>query len=382
MVTTLGSGGAERILVNTIKSISDKYDVSVLSFINHGTLIKEISNLCGYRYIYPSISSPYLQRVWQMVLTRWQKLFSPRQIHKKYIKDKYDIEIAWLEGIPTRILSGGGDKCRRIAWVHTDLSTHTQDRRTYRSLAERHNVYGKYDDIVAVSTEVKNAVVSGVGLKDGIVNVIYNIIDDERIKKLSAESGKVKMDKDDFNIVIVGSLLKVKAHLRLLESLSVLRQETQRRFHLYIIGDGPEKNSINSRVSKLDLGDVVTLCGFNSNPYPEISLADLLISVSYAEGFSSTVCEALILGTPVLVTDCAGMYDILGKSEFGMVVDNNMKSIADGLSIILNDNSVYRRYKVAAAKRGASFSRSATVVALETFLARDNSIDNRTGWTK
>ena len=41
---------------------------------------------------------------------------------KKFIKEDYDVEIAFLEGPITRLFSVKNKKTRKIAWIHNDIS--------------------------------------------------------------------------------------------------------------------------------------------------------------------------------------------------------------------------------------------------------------------
>ena len=51
---------------------------------------------------------------------------SPTELYEYFFKgDEYDVEIAFLEGIATKIISGSTNKSsKKIAWVHTDLVEH------------------------------------------------------------------------------------------------------------------------------------------------------------------------------------------------------------------------------------------------------------------
>ncbi|MFQ6827736.1 MAG: glycosyltransferase [Faecalimonas sp.] len=51
------------------------------------------------------------------------------------------------------------------------------------------------------------------------------------------------------------------------------------------------------------------------NPYKYIANSDMLVCSSYSEGFSSVVAESIIIGTPVLTTDCSGMREMLGEQN-------------------------------------------------------------------
>ena len=49
-------------------------------------------------------------------------LLGKRKIYKKFIKEDYDVEIAFLEGPITRLFSVKNKKTRKIAWIHNDIS--------------------------------------------------------------------------------------------------------------------------------------------------------------------------------------------------------------------------------------------------------------------
>ena len=61
--------------------------------------------------------------------------YSPKKLYKMLIKDKYDIEVAFLEGIPTKIISGSDNKdSQKIAWVHIDLKCNKESFNFYKNL--------------------------------------------------------------------------------------------------------------------------------------------------------------------------------------------------------------------------------------------------------
>jgi glycosyltransferase involved in cell wall biosynthesis len=65
-------------------------------------------------------------------------------------------------------------------------------------------------------------------------------------------------------------------------------------------------------VEELGLQDKVIFKGFNSNPFPYIKNAKALVLSSDFEGFGMVLVEALVLGTPIVSTDCpSGPNEIL-----------------------------------------------------------------------
>lgn len=66
--------------------------------------------------------------------------------------------------------------------------------------------------------------------------------------------------------------------------------------------------------------------------------------------------EGLILGKPIVTTDCTGMRELLGDSEFGMITAMDEDSLFQGVKTMLCDESLRLSYREKAAERGNDFS--------------------------
>ena len=111
----------------------------------------------------------------------------------------------------------------------------------------------------------------------------------------------------------------------------------------------------------------VHLLGFYSNPYPFMREADVIVCSSYSEGFSTMVTEALILGKPVVTTPCSGMDELLGDSEFGLITEDSVESIYQGMKRMMEDAELRTHYAEKAAIRGKDFSKEKLVKQTEQF---------------
>ena len=97
--------------------------------------------------------------------------------------------------------------------------------------------------------------------------------------------------------------------------------------------------------------------------------ADLYVCSSRREGFSTAVTEALIVGTPVVSTNCSGAYELLGdNNEYGIVTENDENALYDGIKKILTENGLLEHYAKQAKIRGQRFSTEKTVKAVEDML--------------
>ena len=60
------------------------------------------------------------------------------------------------------------------------------------------------------------------------------------------------------------------------------------------------------------------------------------MSSSRYEGFSYVSQEAAIIGKPLVLTDCAGVKELLGSSENGIIMENSFAGIYYGMKEALD----------------------------------------------
>lgn len=368
LIGSLEPAGAERVLVDSVKALRDFYDIEVVvvyEFLdNPNSLVSEMRSMVPVRsLIRYKREGSLLERLPYRVGSRIKlELFNrvnPKYLYKVLFgRTNFDIEVAFLEGWPTRLLSGSPEgKAKTIAWVHTDMILNPWSLEHYSGEEEERQAYEQFDKVLAVSTDVAESIQKKYGVK---AEFVQNIVDDVSVR-IKAESN-FSFDKDGrVHIVTVGRLTQVKGYDRLVKAAAKLKKRGV-RFCIHMIGGGGMEDELGQLVDAFNLQDCVVLEGYQKNPYPYIKAADLLVCSSYAEGFSGVVVEAIILGTPVLTTRCAGMVDILGiEDRCGVIVDNSEEGLYEGLLSLLNDSERLSRYREGAIKRGADFSTTALV---------------------
>ena len=141
------------------------------------------------------------------------------------------------------------------------------------------------------------------------------------------------------------------------------------KHHIYILGVGERQKEIQEYIEKENLSMSFTFLGFRENPYKYLAACDLYVCSSRREGFSTAVTEALIVGTPIVSTDCSGARELLGDNdEYGIVTENSEEGIYQGMKKMLEDANLRKHYAEKALERGKKFSREATVKAVEDML--------------
>ena len=79
-------------------------------------------------------------------------------------------------------------------------------------------------------------------------------------------------------------------------------------------------------------------------PHKYIKEGDLFVCSSRNEGFSLVIAEAMILGLPIISTNCSGPNELLNFGEYGFMVENNEDALYEGLKEILKDKKKLEYY--------------------------------------
>ncbi|WP_022670503.1 glycosyltransferase [Hippea alviniae] len=175
--------------------------------------------------------------------------------------------------------------------------------------------YNNFNAIVSQSKFMKRDLILNFGIKPNIIHVIPNPIDIENIKSKSACKDSL-LRYGDRRLLFVGRMEYQKGCDLLIKSLSLMKKD----YHLYIIGDGKDKNSVISLADSLNVKKRVHLLGFKTNPYKYMSQADLLILPSRYEGLPNVVLEANACGIPVVAFGCpGGTVDVIKNGVNGFL---------------------------------------------------------------
>lgn len=359
ILPSLGVGGMERMQV-TIANVLARigYDITVMTFDEGEDLASEL--LPQIRFVHKLPKYRLLKQIPKIKYLfddgLWETRASATALHRYYVgKDKYDVEIAFFRGRSVKTISGALDrKVKRIAWVHSDFRHAGGVTANFHSIEETRDAYRQFNHVVCVSNQAMEGFKEVVG-DTGNLLMIYNMVPGDEIKAKAILEPEVKVKKASFHIVIVGRLNDgIKGQTRLIHAVSQLHEEGY-NISLAIVGSGQDEDKIREYIAKRNASEYISMTGNQSNPYPYMKEADLLVCASFFEGFNLTVVEALILGTPVLSTDCTGPHEILGDGKFGLLVENSTEGIYCGIEQLLNDNQLLLEYRQKANERAGYF---------------------------
>lgn len=361
LIPTLGHGGAEKVLVNLVRFLdADKFEITVMTLYDEGINRQFLPEYVTYR----SCRLPRVPGIAHML-----KLMTPERLYRRLIKDRYDIAVSYLEGQTARIISGcPWQETRLLCWIHKTMLDETEAARLFRSVAEARACYARFDRIVCVSQDVKQAFQRLIPLHTPCA-VAYNVSDTEWICQQARETVPAGIFRaEQIHLCAMGTIFPVKGFERLVHIHCRLREQGY-PVHTYLLGEGSDRGKIEAYLRRNGQEDSFTFLGYQTNPYAYLARCELFVCSSYSEGFSTAVTEALTLGIPVITTQVSGMRELLGEhQEYGMITENEEESLYRGVKKLLDGPALLAYYKDQAILRGKSFQTEETVRAAERLL--------------
>lgn len=340
LIESFAGGGVEKVFIDLINNMDiSKYDITVMSIWDYGVRKKDLRKDVKYKSIFPNIRG--ISRVFHNFVEKSDGSL----LYKLGIREKYDIEIAFIEGRATKIIGASTNpNSKKIAWVHIDLSQGHWTSRVFReSLQREKECYKKFNDIIFVSNSAKEGFKKLFGDDFNNLKVKYNpIIAEQVIEKSKEIVSDIEKPKDKKLLVTSGRLVSQKGYEGLLEICNKLNKDNI-QYELWILGEGWDRPKLEELIDKYNLKNV-KLLGFKENPYKYIKKGDLFVCSSKNEGFSLVIAEAMILGLPVISTNCSGPNELLNFGEYGYIVENNEESLYEGLKIIISDDKKLEHY--------------------------------------
>lgn len=363
LIGKLNGGGAERVLVDTLNNLNpDKYDITLQLVENEGDYVKDLAPYIHYKYM----TTP--EKPWQI---KWfYRIFHHVPfglVYKFFIRDNYDVEISFLEGLTTHILGCSTNRnSKKYAWVHTDMIENQWSNVDFKSEKQQNRIYHRFDRVLCVSEYCKSRLLERFG-GDLPAKTIYNVVCDDVIRKKAERINSFVPNKRMFTFVSSGRLVRQKGYDRLLRILKKLR-DAGYPCELWLLGDGIMREELEQYVLENQLEDTVHLLGFQSNPYPFIKAADCFVCSSRSEGYSTVVTEAFILGLPVVSVKCSGAEELLQDGQYGVLTENDEDALYKGMKLLLDDTSAYDKYCELAKERGTMFQKNVRIAEVEALL--------------
>lgn len=300
VITGLGLGGAERVVVDLADEMTNLGNTVVIAYLTGEIVVRPKNKDI-------ELISLNLNSITQLykVSRKYRKLvrdFKPDVVHAHMIHANIFARLNRI-GCPVPKLictahnSNEGGKVRMIAYRFT-------------------NFLSNYN--TNVSSEATEALINKGAFTSQNLKTIYNGID---LKKFNLNYDFDKEDKIVF--LTVGRFNKQKDYPNLLRAIYLFKQEYHKDFIFYIVGDGELKEQIVSLIEELNLCDCVKLLGKRSDIPLLMNKADYFVLASEFEGFGLVIAEAMACGTFVVSTDSGGVAEVMGETGILVPIKNS-----------------------------------------------------------
>ena len=338
IINNLNIGGAEKLLVETLplyESFGVQVDVFLLTKVDSPFVSAIEENFNGNIY-YSGLKSVY----------------NPCQILK--IRDfiqhgDYDVVHAhlfptlyWVSLVKTFF----GIK---IPIIFTEHSTHNKrlDKFIFRAIDRC--IYRKYQNILAITPQVKQVLVQKLNINPEKVEVVYNGVEVDKYKQASPYAEGTFFGKGATILMQVSRFQAAKDQKTVIRALTLLPQ----KYKLLLVGDGETKIECGNLVQELCLQERVQFLGSRVDIPELLKTADIVIQSSHWEGFGLVAVEAMAAGKPIIASDVVGLRDIV--SGYGLLFQKgNEDQLAKEIET-LEDKRYYKEIADKCTERAEDF---------------------------
>lgn len=359
-VENLNCGGVEKCLIELLNNIDyKKYQVDLLLFNEIGSLINNVNKNVNIIYIIPNFkyNNRILNKVYKSIKTRLYRTI-PILINYELRNKKYDLEIAYIHGYITKLISKIKSNSKKIAWIHTDIN-----KCEIAKSADLGTYLPKFHDIICVSNGVKNSVDEMFPIVKDRTKVIYNIIDKNKIEELANEEIDYKFKRN--TIVAVGRFYNIKRFDLIIKAQRLLKDDGIES-NVILVGYGDAEVEYKRLIDELEIWDSVEIIGFKENPYPYIENSDIFVLSSDHEGLPTVICESMCLGKPIISTRCSGSIELIDNGNYGILVScGDEYELKEAIKRVIENKDLKRSMEEMSLKRSQIFNRDIILEQLE-----------------
>lgn len=293
IINSLGTGGAEKLIVDSVPVYQDK-----------GINIDVICLSKAKTPFFLELESRTQLPIKGLAST---STYNPLLIFKiiPYLKE-YDI--IHLHLFPTLywVVLAKWISFSKVTLIYTEHNTSNRRRSVLVFKILDKFIYNKLNAIVCITHGVKRNLLNHIkSLKS--IKVINNGIDTEKFFNAKGLKDYQFFEEDDFKIIQVSSFRKQKDQATLIRSLTLLPQKVK----LLLVGDGPLIEESKKLVQTLNLTNRVLFLG-NRYDVPElINYSDVTVLSSHWEGFGLAIVEGMAAKKPVIATNIDGIKEIV-----------------------------------------------------------------------
>lgn len=347
IIDSLSSGGAEKLVRDTVPLINQNKDVKVVVL-----LLTDENNVYENHLREQGI---------EIKIITLRKIRSPLNIFYilKYIKENnYDVVHVHL--FPANYWTSIASKLiinNKPKFILTEHSTHNKRREKWYFRYIEKFVYSSFDKVISISPSTQYNLLKWLRFKNEKkrkFSIIGNGIDlncfsqATPYKKYWIDNGLRETDK---LIGMVGRFSDQKDQATVIKALINLPKDIK----LLLIGEGKLKKEIEKLAVNLGVAKRVYFLGFRNDVNRILKTADIIVLSSFWEGFGLAAVEGMAAGKPVVASDVPGLSEVVQGAGclFSQGNYNELSSIVEEL---FNNNTLYEKVKKNCLKRSVEYN--------------------------
>jgi glycosyltransferase involved in cell wall biosynthesis len=360
IIKSLGRGGAETLLVETLKHHDrEQFEFHFIYFLPwkdqlvnelHAAGAASVSCMKAVSNITILLKAPSLVRY-----LREQKI------------DLVHAHLPWA-GIVARLAC----KLAGVPLIYTEHNV--QERYHFMTRLLNKWTFHWQQRVIAVSSDVARSI--KVNIASNIpVSVVVNGIDTNKFYRNEAlRDAKRQPLGFDEDAIVVGTIAVFRQQKRLdiwLEALAMAQAQIP-KLRGVIVGDGPLKEQLQEQVKRLGLDDIVAFTGIQADTPAWFSAFEIFMMSSDFEGLPLALLEAMACECAVVATQVGGIPEVVTDGEHGLLSPaGNIERLANNLAKAAQDAALRKKFGRAARQQvEANFSLNKMVNELEALYTK------------
>lgn len=322
VITSLGTGGAEKLVVELANKLSEYTRVRIISISGDRGIPYNILNKNNVELIELNIKNLYNPLIAIYI--------------KKYTKG---FDIIHTNTFYAQLYSSILIKNSKLITTEHNTNNRRRGKLIFKIIDSL--IYYKHKKIICISEGTKEELIKWCDFTKNKTVVINNGINLEKYKSAKPlPREELGLLKNDFVVTCVGSLSIQKNHIELIESIKNIKN-----IKLLLVGEGKERENIERKISNLKLENKIKLLGIRSDIDRILKSSDAFILLSKWEGFGLVAVEAAASGLPLIISDVKGLGNLFEDSEVFKIRNNYYYEIKKAIDIIKKYNRNNKKFR-------------------------------------
>lgn len=355
----LKMGGTNKIALHFMKELAEDCDVTLILSQNTGELLEQlpenihliVDGMRSFKEIFKEDlrKTRVVKLVQDLIYYARIKLKRDNVDNYRYLVQRhgyicdteFDCAISYHGQSPERLLNllYRTHAKKKVAWIHGEFNN---SRDHYRRM---NAYYSQLDHMFFVSNHTLNSFMDKFTMDRDKCTVYYNPIDKQEILTKAQLSCEPEFDCRYINLLTVGRISAEKGQ-DMIPAVTRQLLDAGHRVRWYVVGDGDTRGKVEELIREHEVENDVILLGTKTNPYPYMRACDIYVQPSYTEGYSTTICEAGMLGKAIVGTKpSGGIYEQITHGEDGLIVDATVDGLIDGIRSLIEARDLRCRFE-------------------------------------